>query len=380
MKTYPFFSTVRFLGFLTAAAQADVNQAIQEARTAGEKLGFTTIHQIRASFVPDHQPLQLEESWIDLKTGWYKTVVHSAPSNDPDPLRSGNVPGDLPIERGSWKTDLGDFFISRSNLEWRPAIPVNLLPRPESAPSPGTPRDERETMLAQLSHEWTLAQGKAAYERFQGNPDAQATYGPLPLTSGAEEKKTIGGGIFSEEHILWHGLVRSSTRKFKDVTVQLLVHEFQPASDLTPSVALQEEFKKSNEMVKRLADLAKEHPERITTSTGPYDPSKPMPFPGKPRPTYGFTFAPISPTDKLEIRLRRVFPGSPADKAGLKEDDVIIAIGEQKLGDLPDRKALFAFMEKPGTGGEFTIRRGEETFKVRMEKVDSSTFAPSPQP
>jgi membrane-associated protease RseP (regulator of RpoE activity) len=158
------------------------------------------------------------------------------------------------------------------------------------------------------------------------------------------------------------------------ITTEILDHRFEESNDLTPSAALQEESKRNAETMSKI-DFSK-----IDFSKAkPRDPTKPPPFPGPPRPTYGFTYAPV--TDKLEIRLMEIYPGSPADKAGLRRGDVIIAFGEQKLADFPDRKALFAFMgQKNPHPGDFTIQRGEETFKVHMEKVDSTTFAPPESP
>jgi predicted metalloprotease with PDZ domain len=180
-----------------------------------------------------------------------------------------------------------------------------------------------------------------------------------------------GSGEFEEEFTLWRGLIQRSTRKFRRVSLEVMETKFLKSIDLAPPAELVAEVKKMEEIYSRI-DFSK-----IDFSKGqPVDPSKPLPFPGPPRPTFGFTFAPVS--GPLQIEIVRVFPGSPADKAGLRQGDIITGIGGEPFSALKDRKELFARMGVQQ--GEFTIRRDDTTLKVTMAKVDSASFAPAQAP
>jgi hypothetical protein len=68
-------------------------------------------------------------------------------------------------------------------------------------------------------------------------------------------------------------------------------------------------------------------------------------------------------TNDVGYALQGVSPGSPADLAGLKGGDVIIALGENQIGSLDDFDlALRKFA--PGEQVEVTIRRGNEELKL----------------
>ncbi|MEZ6065847.1 MAG: M28 family peptidase [Planctomycetaceae bacterium] len=68
-------------------------------------------------------------------------------------------------------------------------------------------------------------------------------------------------------------------------------------------------------------------------------------------------------TNEAGYALQGVSPGSPADQAGLKSGDIIIALGEDQIGSLDDFDlALRKF--KPGEQVEVTIRRGAEQLKL----------------
>jgi acetylornithine deacetylase/succinyl-diaminopimelate desuccinylase-like protein len=64
------------------------------------------------------------------------------------------------------------------------------------------------------------------------------------------------------------------------------------------------------------------------------------------------------------VRLSGVRAGSPADKAGLRRDDVITRIGTQ---DVPDLQAMTDALRshKPGDVVEITVKRGSELAKVQ---------------
>jgi hypothetical protein len=356
VKTPPVYLAL-FLAACAATARADYAKALQEARVAGEKLGFTTIHQIRASFIRSRRLLSVEEAWLDVQTGAFKKIVRSDETDEADPLAGGKMPDKLPFKFGRWRTDEGSFMLTHEGANWSPMFPAPVAtPGPGGAPA--VQMDEREMMLMRLSRDWTRAFGEAMMQRHNVYAAAEPAYDPLPLSDVEEEQWTSQrfNGVVGEDITLWHGVVRLGRHLAMGVTSEMVENRFENANDLTPPPELLAQSK-------RLAPFAGKVP--------PLDANGLPPFMGPPRPTFGFLYAPVP--DNLELRVRTVYPGSPADKAGLKWDDVIVAIGEQKVAELPDRKALFELL-RTTSKAEFTIQRRDETVRLTMEKVDSSTF------
>jgi carboxyl-terminal processing protease len=69
------------------------------------------------------------------------------------------------------------------------------------------------------------------------------------------------------------------------------------------------------------------------------------------------------------LRIQTVYPGSPAEKAGLRVGDVVIAAGNRKLAGLSDEKAIALIKGPEGTPVTLTIRRGKRTFKKRLVRA-----------
>ena len=69
------------------------------------------------------------------------------------------------------------------------------------------------------------------------------------------------------------------------------------------------------------------------------------------------------------LRIQTVYPGSPAEKAGLRVGDVVIAAGNRTLAGLSDDKAIALVKGPEGTPVTLTIRRGTRTFKRRLTRA-----------
>ena len=67
------------------------------------------------------------------------------------------------------------------------------------------------------------------------------------------------------------------------------------------------------------------------------------------------------------VVLMKVQPGSPAAKAGLEDNDSVLAIGGQKLEGNPARVVEAVAAKKPGEAVELRIRRGNEDKTIRVE-------------
>jgi serine protease Do len=63
--------------------------------------------------------------------------------------------------------------------------------------------------------------------------------------------------------------------------------------------------------------------------------------------------------------VQNVRPGSPADRAGIAADDVIVAFNGKTLAD-PDELRWLASIAGVGSVANVTIARGERTFDVRV--------------
>lgn len=106
-----------------------------------------------------------------------------------------------------------------------------------------------------------------------------------------------------------------------------------------------------------------------TTSQGPpLVPFSPLPVPPTPRQTVepraylGIMFIYVSGGADVE----EVFPGSPAERAGLQEGDLIRAVNGRPLTNnwaLPEVMAV----HEPGDVITLTVERGEETLMLEVE-------------
>lgn len=66
------------------------------------------------------------------------------------------------------------------------------------------------------------------------------------------------------------------------------------------------------------------------------------------------------------LRIVRVYDGSPAQKAGLREGDVVTHSNGRKLSGLSENAATALIKGPEGTAVTLTLRRGERTFKRRV--------------
>ena len=73
--------------------------------------------------------------------------------------------------------------------------------------------------------------------------------------------------------------------------------------------------------------------------------------------------------------IRSVQPGGPADKAGLKVDDVIISVDGRTM---KGPAAVVGAIESRGVGERLriTVRRGVEELTLEVRPVDLSTLQP----
>ena len=74
--------------------------------------------------------------------------------------------------------------------------------------------------------------------------------------------------------------------------------------------------------------------------------------------------------------IRSVQPGGPADKAGLKVDDVIISVDGRTM---KGPAAVVGAIESRGVGERLriTVRRGAEELTLEVRPVDLSTLQPA---
>jgi serine protease Do len=69
--------------------------------------------------------------------------------------------------------------------------------------------------------------------------------------------------------------------------------------------------------------------------------------------------------DSPECRIAKVDKNSPAEKAGLKADDVVILFGKDKVEDLEDLITLIG-RRKPGDEVPIRVRRGKEILNLKV--------------
>ena len=69
--------------------------------------------------------------------------------------------------------------------------------------------------------------------------------------------------------------------------------------------------------------------------------------------------------DATDCRIAKVEKDSPADKAGLKAEDVVIRFGDEPVEDLEDLLSLIA-KYKPGKEVPIRVRRGKQTLNLKV--------------
>jgi S1-C subfamily serine protease len=73
----------------------------------------------------------------------------------------------------------------------------------------------------------------------------------------------------------------------------------------------------------------------------------------------------IEEADKKGVRVMGVMPGSPGEKAGLKEGDVIVAVDGVEVKEVFDLTYQVS-LHKPGDTGPVEVLRGEERMALQV--------------
>ena len=84
------------------------------------------------------------------------------------------------------------------------------------------------------------------------------------------------------------------------------------------------------------------------------------------------TAAEMGLTVREGVVVRSLQPGTPADSAGVEEDDVITALGDQAVPDIVTLERLLIGYFKPGQTITVTVSRGDE------ERVLNITLGENP--
>jgi serine protease Do len=81
-----------------------------------------------------------------------------------------------------------------------------------------------------------------------------------------------------------------------------------------------------------------------------------------------------SAEDNGRLRVLRVSADGPADKAGIQAGDLILAVGGQKVRDLPDFYRKLWSTGAPGAEVPMTILQGSELREVQIQSIDRADF------
>ena len=79
------------------------------------------------------------------------------------------------------------------------------------------------------------------------------------------------------------------------------------------------------------------------------------------------------------VRVRHVYPGSPAAEAGIKADDTILKLGDKEVADAAELRNLIANLE-PRSKAPLTIKRGDEELTFEPALATLPTDIPSELP
>ena len=74
--------------------------------------------------------------------------------------------------------------------------------------------------------------------------------------------------------------------------------------------------------------------------------------------------------------VRRVYPGGPTDRAGLRVGDVILAVNGRRIDDRAGLAFRFVATLRRGTTAELTVLRGGETRRLRFDVARAPEIPP----
>ncbi len=78
--------------------------------------------------------------------------------------------------------------------------------------------------------------------------------------------------------------------------------------------------------------------------------------------------------DEGRLRVLRVSTGGPADKAGVRAGDIILAVGGEKFRDLPDFYRKLWAAGEPGVEVGLTVLQGADLRTIRVRSIDRQDF------
>lgn len=78
--------------------------------------------------------------------------------------------------------------------------------------------------------------------------------------------------------------------------------------------------------------------------------------------------------DDGRLRVLRVSTGGPADKAGVRAGDIILAVGGEKFRDLPDFYRKLWAAGEPGVEVGLTVLQGADLRTIRVRSIDRQDF------
>ncbi len=78
--------------------------------------------------------------------------------------------------------------------------------------------------------------------------------------------------------------------------------------------------------------------------------------------------------DEGRLRVLRVSTGGPADKAGVRPGDIILAVGGEKFRDLPDFYRKLWAAGEPGVEVGLTVLQGADVRTIRVHSIDRQDF------
>lgn len=92
-----------------------------------------------------------------------------------------------------------------------------------------------------------------------------------------------------------------------------------------------------------------------------------FPAPRDPAPDdKGQGFFGVGLVDNTGVQISRIEPGSPADKAGIRINDTILAIDSQKVPSVNDAREIIVRL-RPGVVSQVEVRRGEQSIILKVK-------------
>ena len=229
-----------------------------------------------------------------------------------------------------------------------------------------------DQIVREIQHQDTLLAGSEGWLATDGSPRygyigvllGEATDNGVPIVEVYKGSSSHIAGVQANDVILSIGNVKLTNIDDPVVTVLALVASYKPGS-IIPLTLLRD----TEEMDVDIATTARNFPDTVNPPNGWFhDPRS-----REQRYQDGLIGVLLGEATDTGVPIQEVFDGAPADIAGIRVGDEIIAVGKIELSEIDNPTAFtsaFTALKQPGSIIHLTIKRDRKTLDLNVAVID----------